>query len=61
MDLASNAPMQLNHIPNLPSTNLPSIGQDTVSVPHNPPKTPSTSVLGEKFSELSNLLKGYHT
>ena len=61
MDLASNAPMQLNHIPNPSSTNLPSIGQDNVSMSHNPPKTPSTSVLGEKFSELSNLLKGYHT
>ena len=61
MDLASNAPMQLNHIPNLPSTNLPSIGQDAVSASSNLPKPPSTSVLGEKFSELSNLLRGYHT
>ena len=61
MDLASNAPMQLNHIPNLPSTNLPSIGQDAVSASSNLPKPPSSSVLGEKFSELSNLLRGYHT
>ena len=53
--------MQLNHIPNPSLTNLPSTGQDNISVSHNPPKTPSTSVLGEKFSELSNLLKGYHT
>ena len=61
MDLASNAPMQLNHIPNHATPSNPSISGISAAAPSNSnSRSYPASLLGEKFSELSNLLKGNH-
>ena len=56
MDLASNAPMQLNHIPssNTSSTNTHNGRPDPTTT------TSSTySIMADKLTELTNLVKGY--
>ena len=60
MDLASNAPMQLNHIPSHTSPSNPSLPGPSNAIPSNSSsRSYPASLLGEKFSELSNLLKGH--
>ena len=56
MDLASNAPMQLNHIPSSNSSSTNTYGGRT-----EPTTTTSStySIMADKLTELTNLVKGY--